>query len=983
MKKNMSRFLSAVLAIVMVAAMLPATGVFAADAASSEVFTFKNTSGATRMMDTYTDYGSDNPNWRYFDHQDDFSGYFQVNTNGQFRTRVDSPTPGTAWAAFGLRFKNTELTAGRYMLSLSSAQIWPHGASSRSTSFYLAKKEEGKTSGADYINSANLVGTIASGNTGSLVTVDIGECTIADLDAEYVLVMQNKGAEFYLTNFTLTRTGDLPESAAFTFANTANGETPSANYTEYGTANPNWKYFDRSQELKDLATAGNALGTTYSGYFWNKAFKVLTSRDGSTATDVWTAFKIKAPLAEGKYELSFTIPEVWGGNEGGSAKMEMYFAPYDEAKTSGADYMTAANCIMPKQGISTATTAAPNKFDIPAGADEFILVIKLYTAQFNISGFAINKASASEVVYDFTQTGVNKAVTEYNSYEATGRNWHWLGASPELEAAIEYSIRFGRMVDGNIEIDPLNVDESADKRVHGSYHAFKLKAPEIAGVYALTIDCTGSGYLAGRGETDNTWIYVAEYNGADLTDYIDPNNLMNSGASWNATSITGDKYIYIDGTEEDLVFLTQISENNSNAKTEYNTITLTPVEVTASEVVASAESIKVGATANVRLELNGKAVIPAMVEYSSNDQTVAQVSSVGVVKGIKAGTATITLTAGDASATKQITVTPDELLSGSVSVAVYSYVDGVSGEEGISATPAITIGNVASVARRSAITLTATGIEGKEFKYWQTASGAFLSDEESYTFNANSHTAIVGVYESVADAEDGADVTIRFFNGFGYFIQKVVKEKGTLFADFASEVGDTDYRGFLFDSWKNADDSISDETPINKNDSVVAQYTETPEANYTVTGITNPGKYAYDEVVTAECMDAEFSYWTRNGEIVSYNPTYTFSVWGNTDVVAVCNGAATAVPTVILDNDGTTYMTEYSLPAGYTFVEAGIVFSNGGTPSINSCTSSASSKRLSGNHGQFTAIPASNETVARGYVVYVAPNGQLVATYSK
>ena len=983
MKKNFGRFLSAVLAIVMVAAMLPATGVFAADAASSEVFTFKNTSGATRMMDTYTAYESDNPNWRYFDHQDDFSGYFQVNTNGQFRTRVDSPTPGTAWAAFGLKFTNPELTAGRYMLSLSSAQIWPHGASSRSTSFYLAKKEEGKTSGADYINSANLVGTIAPGNTGSLVTVDIGECIIADLDAEYVLVMQNKGAEFYLTNFTLTRTGDLPESASYTFANTANGETPAANYTEYGTANPNWKYFDRSQELKDLATAGNALGTTYSGYFWNKAFKVLTSQSGTTATDVWTAFKIKAPLNAGKYELSFTIPEVWGGNEGGSAKMEMYLAPYDATKTSGADYMTAANCIMPKQGISTATTAAPNKFDVPEGADEFVLVIKLYTAQFNISGFAINKASASEVVYDFTQAGVNKAVTEYNSYEATGRNWHWLGASPELEAAIAYSGRFGRMVDGNIEIDPLNIDESADKRVRGSYHAFKLKAPEMPGVYALTVDCTGSGYLAGRGETDNTWIYVAEYGSSDLSSYITSNNLMNSGANWNATSITGDKYIYIDGTEEDLVFLTQISENNSNAKTEYNTITLTPVEVSAGEVVASAENIKIGATANVRLKLDGKDVITSMAKYSSNTPAVAQVSANGVVEGIKAGTATITVSAGDISATKEITVLPDELLSGNVSVAIHSYVDGVAGAEGIEATPSITIGDVASVTRRKAITLTATGIEGKEFKYWQSASGIILSEEDSYTFNANSNTAILGVYESEGDAAEGADVTVRFFNGFGSFIQKVVKEKGTLFAEFASAVTDKDYRGYAFANWMNADDSITDETAINKNDVVVAQYTDTPAKIYNVTGITNPGNYAYDEVVTAQSTDANFSYWTRNGEIVSYNPTYTFSVWGDTDVVAVCEGTKAAVPAVILDNDGDAYMTEYSLPAGYTFVEAGIVFSNSGTPSINSCTSKASSMKLAGNHGQFTAKPASNETEARGYVVYVAPNGDLVATYSK
>ena len=324
-----------------------------------------------------------------------------------------------------------------------------------------------------------------------------------------------------------------------------------------------------------------------------------------------------------------------------------------------------------------------------------------------------------------------------------------------------------------------------------------------------------------------------------------------------------------------------------------------------------------------------------------------------------------------------------EPLSGKVSVYVKSFVDGVADERGITADKGITAGFINSdVARGERITLTATGIDGKEFKYWQSASDIILSEDKTYTFDAYSNTAIFGVYESTADAEDGTEVTVRFFSGFGNFIQKVVDKKGTAFSVFADAVTDKNYRGYVFEKWMNADRNIENDTKINKNEVVVAQYADDPEENYNVTGIVNPGKYAYDKVVNAVSEDANFSYWKRNDKIVSYNPTYTFSVWGNTDVEEVCEGPQTAVPAVILDSDSGLYMVEYSLPENYTFIEAGILFSNSGTPTIDSCTSKASSKELKGLHGQFTARPAGNENIARGYVIYKDLEGDLMISYT-
>lgn len=72
-------------------------------------------------------------------------------------------------------------------------------------------------------------------------------------------------------------------------------------------------------------------------------------------------------------------------------------------------------------------------------------------------------------------------------------------------------------------------------------------------------------------------------------------------------------------------------------------------------------------------------------------------------------------------------------------------------------------------------------------------------------------------------------------------------------------------------------------------------------------------------------------------------------------------------------------MFEYEIPAGCTRVEAGIVFGNSSSISVESCMAKAVSRK-NVSHGQFTA--KSDYTYARGYVIYKDGANVLRVAYS-
>ncbi|MBQ7119060.1 MAG: hypothetical protein IJO09_02490, partial [Oscillospiraceae bacterium] len=83
---------------------------------------------------------------------------------------------------------------------------------------------------------------------------------------------------------------------------------------------------------------------------------------------------------------------------------------------------------------------------------------------------------------------------------------------------------------------------------------------------------------------------------------------------------------------------------------------------------------------------------------------------------------------------------------------------------------------------------------------------------------------------------------------------------------------------------------------------------------------------------------------------------------------------------VAISNIGDNYFIAYDVPAGYTLVEAGIVFADTGMPEVGSFYSKAIAKTGS---GQFTAKKGDGtESVARGYVMFRDSDNSIRVIYA-
>lgn len=200
---------------------------------------------------------------------------------------------------------------------------------------------------------------------------------------------------------------------------------------------------------------------------------------------------------------------------------------------------------------------------------------------------------------------------------------------------------------------------------------------------------------------------------------------------------------------------------------------------------------------------------------------------------------------------------------------------------------------------------------------------------------------------------------------------------------------DPKLNGWTFSGWKAAEMAGAFDAGTTLTDAitrVVAQFTKNDPA-FSVGGETK----AYDDTFTKTAADTdgtnEFSYWTIDGQVISYNKELSFKVWDTVDVTAVYEGTKIAVPTVVLDkvNDD-EYFIAYEAPKGYTVVDAGIVFGTSGTaPRVDSTDGTKASAQSVGAKGQFTAAPGdASHTAARGYIIYkVDATGDMRVLYTK
>ena len=356
--------------------------------------------------------------------------------------------------------------------------------------------------------------------------------------------------------------------------------------------------------------------------------------------------------------------------------------------------------------------------------------------------------------------------------------------------------------------------------------------------------------------------------------------------------------------------------------------------------------------------------------------TNASGNATGTVTAVSGGDATVTVTAKVdgvelTPVTATIAIPEDEIKIGEEVTDTKVNV-GIVALGGGSVTTSLSEA-VSEVEIGTKVTAEATAIEGYEFAYWANSNGKVLSANAKETFTINVNTSIKAYFEK-AVSETDTTAPVYFYNGNGEKLSTESVEKGKTFGEIAKPAATL--TGFAFDKW-----SIADSAIINDITRAVALFKDA-EDTYTVK--VDGADYAtgkkYGDTVTVSATESDFTCWKLGDKVISYAKDFTLDVYGNISLAKVCDGAVDAIPTVVLDKVGGEYFLTYEVPAGYTKLEAGILFAESGTPTIGSFNSKATEKTGS---GQFTAKAAVGEAIARGYIIFRDASGGIRVIYAE
>ena len=236
-------------------------------------------------------------------------------------------------------------------------------------------------------------------------------------------------------------------------------------------------------------------------------------------------------------------------------------------------------------------------------------------------------------------------------------------------------------------------------------------------------------------------------------------------------------------------------------------------------------------------------------------------------------------------------------------------------------------------------TVTASANAGFTFTNW-TENGQVVSSQANYTFTVTSNRILVANFQAQPQNYT-ISVSANPTNG------GTVTGGGTYQQGQSCTVSATANSGFTFTNWTENGNVVSSQAnytfTVTSNRTLVANFQAQPQ-NYTISVSANPsnggtvtggGTYQQGQSCTVSATantGYTFNNWTENGNVVSTNANYTFTVTGNRTLVANFTQqqftiTATADPTVggTVTGGGTyTYGQSCTLTAtpatGYTFV---------------------------------------------------------------
>ena len=188
-----------------------------------------------------------------------------------------------------------------------------------------------------------------------------------------------------------------------------------------------------------------------------------------------------------------------------------------------------------------------------------------------------------------------------------------------------------------------------------------------------------------------------------------------------------------------------------------------------------------------------------------------------------------------------------------------------------------------------------TGSNGYSFVNW-TENGNVVSTNASYTFTVNSNRNLVANFTQQAPQSYYIGVSANPSNGGS------VSGGGTYQQGQTCTVHATANSGYTFNNWTENGNVVSSNAnysfTVNGNRTLVANFTQQAPQNYTISVSADPssggsvsggGTYQQGQSCTVSASaNSGFSFtnWTENGNVVSTNTNYTFTVTGNRTLVA-------------------------------------------------------------------------------------------------
>ena len=310
--------------------------------------------------------------------------------------------------------------------------------------------------------------------------------------------------------------------------------------------------------------------------------------------------------------------------------------------------------------------------------------------------------------------------------------------------------------------------------------------------------------------------------------------------------------------------------------------------------------------------------------------------------------------------------------------------------------------------------------DGFNFKYWEVA-GSVISEEKTITYTVNLNSTIKAVFAPTT-ADDAQYVTLK--NRNGQVIANYTIGNSDTFA-----ITEPTQTGYVFDSWLRNDgtvfakdvlttlsygcDALKDaEGNLMADVTFTAQY-KVSETTYTV-NVTDgyiyavggkavadqptSGAYTYNTPIQVKPNNsAQFTHWIKDGKVASYSPEYTFYVTTaeTTTLEAAYEVDEVEKPfinisNIVKDNGKLRFFTERHVPAGYTFIGAGLTVSKeqsglGECEKLDASTTIFQWTSKNANAKQFTATKANVENYtwyAKAWLMYKDASGNIYTTYS-